>query len=82
VKAAPEDRPREEDYWDKLSAGGKTEQCGWLKDRYGVSWQIVPTVLIEMLQDKDAAKSRRVMQAMLKMIKLDIEKLEQAYAQR
>lgn len=66
----------------KLSEGGETHQCGSLKDRYGVSWQIVPTVLGTMLQDQDAEKSKRVMQAMLKMNKLDIELLKQAYEQR
>src|SRR6266498_5489230 len=65
-------------FWKKLSAGGEEVQCGWLKDQYGVSWQIVPTVLGELLSDKDAAKSQRVMQAMLKMVKLDIKKLKQA----
>ena len=65
-------------FWKKLSAGGKEVQCGWLKDKYGLSWQIVPTVLGELLSDKDAAKSQRVMQAMLKMVKLDIEKLKEA----
>lgn len=66
--------------WEKLSQGGEKLQCGWLKDRYGVSWQVVPDVLIELLQDKDAAKSRRVMQAMLQMSKIDIRVLEQAHA--
>ena len=65
-------------YWKKLTAGGKEVQCGWLKDKYGLSWQIVPTVLGELLGSKDAAKSHRVMQAMLKMVKLDIRKLKQA----
>jgi predicted 3-demethylubiquinone-9 3-methyltransferase (glyoxalase superfamily) len=65
-------------FWKKLSAGGQEVQCGWLKDKYGVSWQIVPAVLGELLSDKDAAKSQRVMQAMLKMVKLDIRKLKQA----
>ena len=65
-------------YWKKLSAGGKEVQCGWLKDKYGLSWQIVPTVLGELLSSKDAAKSQRVMEAMLKMVKLDIKKLKQA----
>ncbi|HWW02539.1 MAG TPA: VOC family protein [Candidatus Acidoferrum sp.] len=65
-------------FWKRLSAGGKKVQCGWLKDKYGVSWQIVPTVLAELLSGKDAAKSQRVMQAMLKMVKLDIRKLKQA----
>ena len=66
--------------WDGLSAGGSVEQCGWLKDRYGVSWQIVPSVLPKLLGDPDRAKATRVMQAMLKMIKLDIAGLEAAYA--
>jgi predicted 3-demethylubiquinone-9 3-methyltransferase (glyoxalase superfamily) len=65
--------------WDALSAGGAIEQCGWLKDRYGVSWQIVPTVLGEMMKDSDRARARRVMEAMLQMKKLDIAGLEQAY---
>ncbi len=65
-------------YWEKLSEEGKEVQCGWLKDKFGVSWQIVPTILGELLSDKDAAKSQRVMQAMLKMVKLDIKKLKQA----
>ncbi|MGH9435997.1 MAG: VOC family protein [Terriglobia bacterium] len=67
--------------WEKLSEGGEKRQCGWLKDKYGVSWQIVPTVLGEMVQDKDAGKSKRVMEAMLKMKKIDINGLKQAYAQ-
>jgi predicted 3-demethylubiquinone-9 3-methyltransferase (glyoxalase superfamily) len=65
-------------YWSRLSAGGKEVQCGWLKDKYGVSWQVVPTILGKLLSDKDAAKAQRVMQAMLKMVKLDIKKLKQA----
>jgi predicted 3-demethylubiquinone-9 3-methyltransferase (glyoxalase superfamily) len=65
-------------YWKKLSAGGKEVQCGWLKDKFGLSWQIVPTVLGELLSSKDAAKSQRVMEAMLKMVKLDIKQLKQA----
>lgn len=65
-------------YWNRLSAGGKKVQCGWLKDKYGVSWQVVPTVLAELLSDKDAGKSQRVMKAMLKMVKLDIKELKQA----
>jgi predicted 3-demethylubiquinone-9 3-methyltransferase (glyoxalase superfamily) len=71
-----------DEYWEKLSEGGAPNQCGWLKDKYGVSWQIVPDVLIEMLQDKDAEKSKRVMQAMLQMKKIDIGALKQAYGQR
>lgn len=65
--------------WNALSDGGSIEQCGWLKDRYGVSWQIVPTVLVKMLRDPDPAKAQRVMQSMLQMIKLDIAGLEAAY---
>jgi len=65
-------------YWKKLSAGGKEVQCGWLKDKYGVSWQIVPTVLGELASGKDSAKAHRVMEAMLKMVKLDIKKLKAA----
>jgi predicted 3-demethylubiquinone-9 3-methyltransferase (glyoxalase superfamily) len=68
-----------DELWDKLSAGGKKDRCGWLKDKYGLSWQIIPSVLGKMLGDKDADKAKRVMQAMLKMDKLDIKKLEQAY---
>jgi|SRR5271169_3431408 len=67
--------------WEKLSAGGTPQQCGWLTDKFGLCWQIVPTVLGEMLQDKDAKKSSRVMAAMLKMVKLDIDRLKQAYEQ-
>ena len=71
-------------YWAKLSKGGeeKAQQCGWLKDKYGVSWQIVPAVLGEMLQDKDEEVSDRVMKALLQMKKLDIKKLKQAYERR
>ncbi|PYJ74219.1 MAG: hypothetical protein DME77_11900 [Verrucomicrobia bacterium] len=69
-------------YWRKLSTGGKEVQCGWLKDKFDLSWQIVPTILPELLSDKDAAKSQRVMQAMLEMVKLDIKKLKQAAKQR
>jgi predicted 3-demethylubiquinone-9 3-methyltransferase (glyoxalase superfamily) len=68
-----------DDLWEKLSAGGQPSQCGWLKDKFGLSWQIVPTVLERMLQDKDPAKSRRVMETMLQMRKLDIARLKQAY---
>jgi predicted 3-demethylubiquinone-9 3-methyltransferase (glyoxalase superfamily) len=68
-------------YWSKLSNGGdpKAQQCGWLKDRFGVSWQIVPTILVKMLGDKDREKANRVMRAMLGMKKMDIAALEQAY---
>ena len=65
--------------WDALSEGGSVEQCGWLKDRYGLSWQIVPRVLGEMMKDRDPARSKRVAEAMLKMVKLDIDGLRKAY---
>jgi len=71
-----------DEYWDKLSEGGKENQCAWLDDKFGVSWQIVPNILIELLSDPDPAKSGRVMQAMLQMKKIDIEKLKQAYELR
>jgi predicted 3-demethylubiquinone-9 3-methyltransferase (glyoxalase superfamily) len=64
--------------WNRLSEGGQTQQCGWLKDKFGVSWQIIPSVMGSMLQDKDAAKSGRVMAAKLKMTKIDIGQLQQA----
>jgi predicted 3-demethylubiquinone-9 3-methyltransferase (glyoxalase superfamily) len=68
-------------FWEKLSAdGGQESQCGWLRDKFGVSWQVVPRALINMLQDKDPNKSERVMKAMLQMQKLDIKTLEDAYA--
>ena len=69
-------------YWGELSKGGdeKAQMCGWLKDKYGVSWQIVPRVLIELINDPDPEKSGRVMEAMLKMKKIEIEKLKRAYA--
>ena len=69
-------------FWQKLSAGGEKSRCGWLKDRFGVSWQIVPPILGELLNDEDDKKSNRVMQAMLKMTKLDIKKLKQAAKQK
>ena len=68
-----------DDMWEKLSAGGEKGRCGWLKDRYGLSWQIVPPVLGEMLGDKDPEKSKRVMMAMLQMDKINIKTLKQAY---
>jgi len=71
-----------DELWEKLSAGGEKGQCGWLKDKFGVSWQIVPTALGELLGDKDPEKSKRVMEAMLQMHKIDIAKLKQAYEQR
>jgi predicted 3-demethylubiquinone-9 3-methyltransferase (glyoxalase superfamily) len=69
-----------DELWEKLSAGGEKGPCGWLKDKFGLSWQIVPTVLDEMLQDEDAERASRVMAAMLKMSKIDIAELEKAYA--
>ena len=69
-------------FWEKLSAGGEESQCGWLTDKFGLSWQVVPIVLTELLQDKDAAKSQRVMKAMLQMDKIDIAALKQAYDQK
>ncbi len=65
--------------WSKLSEGGSTSQCGWLKDKYGLSWQIVPETLGELLSDSDSVKAERVMQAMLQMTKIDIEGLRRAY---
>jgi predicted 3-demethylubiquinone-9 3-methyltransferase (glyoxalase superfamily) len=68
-------------YWERLSAGGKVQQCGWLKDRYGLSWQIVPTILAtEMRQTKDPARLNRVMKVVLSSVKLDIAKLKEAFA--
>ena len=68
--------------WEKLSQGGEQGPCGWLKDKYGLSWQVIPTILGEMLSDPDLAKSNRVMEAMLKMKKIEIEGLKKAYEQR
>ena len=65
--------------WEKLSEGGEKVECGWLKDQYGLSWQVAPTVLAKMLSDPDSARADRVLQAVLKMKKLDIQKLEEAY---
>ncbi len=70
-----------DEFWNKLSAGGQESQCGWLKDKYGLSWQVNPTVLGEMLSDSDPEKAKRVMAAMLKMKKIDIAELKKAYAQ-
>jgi predicted 3-demethylubiquinone-9 3-methyltransferase (glyoxalase superfamily) len=68
-----------DELWEKLSAGGEPGQCGWLKDKFGLSWQIVPSVLMELLSDPDPEKSQRVMTAMLKMTKIEIATLKQAY---
>jgi predicted 3-demethylubiquinone-9 3-methyltransferase (glyoxalase superfamily) len=74
------DTQEEVDYfWEKLAAGGEESRCGWLKDKFGLSWQVVPTVLNEMLRDKDAQKSRHVMKAILQMDKIDISTLKKAY---
>jgi predicted 3-demethylubiquinone-9 3-methyltransferase (glyoxalase superfamily) len=70
-----------DDLWEKLSAGGEKGRCGWLKDKFGVSWQIIPSALSELLRDKNPAKSKNVMQAMMQMGKIDINGLKQAYAQ-
>ncbi len=68
--------------WDKfLSGGGKADQCGWLKDKYGLSWQIIPKALGEMLSDPDPEKSQRVMKAMMQMVRIDVQALKQAYEQ-
>ena len=74
------DQDEVDTYWSKLTDGGEEGPCGWLKDRYGVSWQIVPTALLRLLGDPDREKSQRVMEAMLKMRKIEIEALEQAAA--
>src|SRR5262245_51050097 len=71
-----------DEFWDKLTEGGEESMCGWLKDKYGLSWQIVPTVLVKLLQDKDPVKAKRVMEAMLQMKKIDINKLKRAYEQK
>jgi len=68
-----------DELWEKLSAGGQKSQCGWLKDKFGLSWQVVPSALVEMLQDNDTTKSARVMTAMMQMSKLDITTLQQAF---
>ena len=74
---------KEVDYfWEKLSKGGQEVQCGWLKDKYGLSWQIVPDILVKLLQDKDANKSQKVMRAMLEMKKIEINALKKAYGQK
>ena len=68
-----------DEYWDKLSAGGREDPCGWLQDKFGVSWQIVPSVLVKLLSDPDPVKAQRVMAAMMKMKKIDIAALKRAY---
>jgi predicted 3-demethylubiquinone-9 3-methyltransferase (glyoxalase superfamily) len=71
-----------DELWERLSEGGEKQRCGWLQDKYGVSWQVIPSVLAELLQDDDAEKSNNVMSAMLQMEKLDIKRLQEAYDQR
>ena len=71
-----------DELWSKLSAGGEEGPCGWLKDKFGLSWQIVPSALGKMMQDKDPKKSKRVMEAMLQMKKMDIARLEHAYGKQ
>jgi len=66
-------------FWEKLGAGGAESQCGWLTDKYGLSWQVVPTILRKLLQDPDRAKAQRALNAMLKMTKLDIKRLQEAF---
>ena len=68
-----------DEMWEKLSEGGATSQCGWLKDKFGLSWQVIPPILSGLMQDEDPERSKRVMQAMLKMTKIDIATLKQAY---
>jgi predicted 3-demethylubiquinone-9 3-methyltransferase (glyoxalase superfamily) len=77
------DQKEIDSYWEKLSQGGdpKAQQCGWLKDKYGVSWQVIPAILDEMIGDPNSEKSQRAMEAMLKMKKIDIAALERAYAE-
>ena len=74
-----EDQAEVDRYWNALLEGGKAEACGWLKDRYGVSWQITPTVIFKMMADPDRAKAKRATDAMLKMVKLDIATLQAAF---
>ena len=74
-----ETQPDVDELWEKLSAGGKKERCGWLKDKYGLSWQIIPSALGKLLSDPDPEKSKRVMMAMLQMDKIDIAGLQRAY---
>jgi predicted 3-demethylubiquinone-9 3-methyltransferase (glyoxalase superfamily) len=71
-----------DDYWDKLTTGGRPSQCGWLKDKFGLSWQIIPAVLPRLLKDADPKKSKRVMQALMQMTKLDIARLQEAADQK
>jgi predicted 3-demethylubiquinone-9 3-methyltransferase (glyoxalase superfamily) len=72
------DQKEVDDYWNRLSEGGQKVQCGWLRDKFGLSWQVVPTILGELMQDEDSAKRERVMKAMLQMVKLDVDELKRA----
>jgi predicted 3-demethylubiquinone-9 3-methyltransferase (glyoxalase superfamily) len=74
-----ENQQEVDELWEKLTEGGEPSRCGWLKDKYGLSWQIIPTALGELLGDKDPEKSRRVMEAMLQMVKIDTQALKDAY---
>lgn len=76
-----EDQAEVDHYWDKLTEGGQEVQCGWLKDKFGLSWQVTPTIMGKLMSDPDKAKSGRVMAAMLTMKKIDIAKLQEAYDQ-
>jgi predicted 3-demethylubiquinone-9 3-methyltransferase (glyoxalase superfamily) len=71
-----------DEFWEKLSAGGAKSQCGWLKDKYGLSWQVIPSILVKLMSDPDPKKSQRVMDAMMKMTKIEIKLLQQAYDQK
>ncbi len=73
------DQKEVDDLWEKLTAGGKEIECGWLTDKYGLSWQIVPRALMQMIQDKDEKKSQSAMKAMMKMVKIDVKKIKEAY---
>ena len=77
-----ENQAEVDDYWNKLTQGGQEVACGWLKDKFGLSWQITPVRLMELIKDKDEAKRDRVMQAMMKMVKLDLPTLEKAAAEK
>jgi predicted 3-demethylubiquinone-9 3-methyltransferase (glyoxalase superfamily) len=79
LSIACKDQKEVDHFWNRLSEGGQQVQCGWLKDKYGLSWQVNPTVLGEMLSDKDPKKAKRVMEAMLQMKKIDIKRLKEAY---
>ena len=76
------DQPEVDELWNKLCEGGRPDRCGWLQDKFGVSWQIIPTALGEMMSDPDPMKSKRVFEAMLQMSKIDIAKLQEAYNQK